>query len=187
MASHMAPVKLLGALALLPLVFSQVAASWQFDLKRAINAECQALEYFLPGKVAYPNEAVYNASLASYFSTQEQSISPGCVISPTSSADVAKIVIGMAGAHAQNPSLGQFAIRGGGHTPFAAAANIASGITIDMRGIKTISVNAAKTVTSVGGGAIWSDIYALLDPMGLSVVGGRVAGIGAGGLTTGGL
>lgn len=41
-------------------------------------------------------------------------------------------------------------------------------------------------MTKVGAGNRWLDVYSKLDPMGLSVVGGRVAEIGVGGLTLGG-
>lgn len=39
---------------------------------------------------------------------------------------------------------------------------------------------------SVGPGATWDLVYGKLDPLGLSVAGGRVSGVGVGGLTLGG-
>lgn len=57
------------------------------------------------------------------------------------------------------------------------------GVTVDMRAINTISVNY---ITSVGPGALWDNIYNVLDVRNLPVVGGRVAGVGVGGLITGG-
>ena len=38
----------------------------------------------------------------------------------------------------------------------------------------------------MGPGNTWYDVYSKLDPIGLSVIGGRVAAIGVGGLTLGG-
>lgn len=38
----------------------------------------------------------------------------------------------------------------------------------------------------VGAGAIWDDVYAYLDPLGVGVVGGRVMGIGVAGFSLGG-
>jgi hypothetical protein len=55
-----------------------------------------------------------------------------------------------------------------------------------MRSVKGIQVSNDGGMTSIGGGAIWSDVYAALLPLNLSVVGGRVAGPRLGGLTTGG-
>jgi hypothetical protein len=47
-------------------------------------------------------------------------------------------------------------------------------------------VSGDKKQTSVGTGNKWLDVYSVLEPKGLSVVGGRVADIGVGGLTLGG-
>ena len=79
-----------------------------------------------------------------------------------------------------------FAIRSGGHTPWAGAATIVNGVQIDLAAIKQVTVSSNQQVTSVGPGARWLDVYSTLDPLGLSVPGGRVATVGVGGLITGG-
>lgn len=38
----------------------------------------------------------------------------------------------------------------------------------------------------VGAGLVWDDIYAALDPHNVTVVGGRVSGVGVAGFTLGG-
>jgi FAD/FMN-containing dehydrogenase len=58
-------------------------------------------------------------------------------------------------------------------------------VTIDLRALNTVKVRD-KNVVSVGAGSIWSDIYSQLEPLNLTVNGGRVAGIGVGGFLTGG-
>lgn len=80
----------------------------------------------------------------------------------------------------------RFAVKGGGHGHVVGVANIRNGVTIDMGAMKAIAVNRGNTLTSVGAGAKWLDIYNKLDTLGLSVVGGRLSGIGVGGLITGG-
>lgn len=86
-----------------------------------------------------------------------------------------------------NYNLGcQFAIRSGGHTPWAGASNINAGITIDMSSINQVTVSADKSYTSVGPGNRWVDVYMKLDALGLAVPGGRVSTVGVGGLVTGG-
>ena len=80
----------------------------------------------------------------------------------------------------------QFAVKSGGHAAFKGASNIDSGITIDLKNLKQVTVSADRTFTKVGAGNHWADVYSRLDPLGLSVVGGRVADIGVGGLTLGG-
>lgn len=68
--------------------------------------------------------------------------------------------------------------------PFAGAANIQDGVTIDLGGLKL--VNTTGSITSVGGGASWEDVYPKLDLLRLGVAGGRNSGVGVGGLITGG-
>ncbi|KAI4173898.1 MAG: hypothetical protein LQ343_002666 [Gyalolechia ehrenbergii] len=80
----------------------------------------------------------------------------------------------------------QFAIRGGGHTPWTGSANIADGVTIDMGSIKSVNVDPSSTFVSIAAGARWSDVYGQLDLNGLGVAGGRISEVGVGGLITGG-
>lgn len=80
----------------------------------------------------------------------------------------------------------QFAVKSGGHAAFTGASNIQGGVTIDLVNMNEITVWKDRTQTSIGPGNRWSDIYSKLDPLGLSVIGGRVSDIGIGGLTTGG-
>lgn len=147
---------------------------------------CSALSSALPEKVSYPGNATYGSSVDSYW-FQEARLLPSCIISPTSASDVALIVKTLSGHGTKHSSLPKFAIRSGGHTPFAGAANIEDGITIDLRAMNVVSLNPDRTIASAGAGSNWDDIYKMLQPMNLTVVGGRVAGIGVGGLTTGGL
>lgn len=69
---------------------------------------------------------------------------------------------------------------------WAGAANIDDGVTIDLGAMNDVIVNEAQTVASVGAGARWLDVYATLDSLGLSVVGGRDSNVGVAGLTLGG-
>ena len=80
----------------------------------------------------------------------------------------------------------KFAVKSGGHAAFAGASNIDNGIAIDLAKLNQVTVSADKKQTSVGPGNVWYDVFTKLDPMGLSVIGGRVSAIGVGGLTLGG-
>ncbi|KAI4280384.1 MAG: hypothetical protein L6R38_004507 [Xanthoria sp. 2 TBL-2021] len=146
------------------------------------NPTCMALFKALPGKVLLPASNGYSASLKSYFSLQEAEITPYCVVSPANEQDVSTAIKILAAPD----STTKFAIRGGGHTVWKGSANIEDGVTIDMRAINAIEVSENKTVTSVGAGALWRDVYSVLDAMGLATSGGRAAQVGVGGLTTGG-
>ena len=148
--------------------------------------QCAALSVALSGKVSFPNSPAYISSTSSYWSQQEESLTPSCIVSPTSASDVQTAVKTLT-ALSKTRVLGcKFAIRGGGHTPWAGSANIDGGVTIDLRALNKISVNAEGNVTSVGGGAVWGDVYRAMDAKGLTVVGGRGSSIGVGGLLTGG-
>lgn len=71
-----------------------------------------------------------------------------------------------------------FAIRSGGHTNWAGASNIANGVVIDLRSLDSIKIHHETSTVSVSAGATWDDVYSKLDPLGLSVNGGRSAGVG---------
>jgi hypothetical protein len=79
-----------------------------------------------------------------------------------------------------------FAIKCRTHAPAAGFANIDGGVTIDMTGLSSVSVNEDHSVALIGAGASWLDAYAFLDPLGKSVAGGRNGAVGVGGLTLGG-
>ncbi|KAL8790213.1 MAG: hypothetical protein Q9213_000744 [Squamulea squamosa] len=149
---------------------------------------CQRVAAQLPGRVSYPADPVYNSSRQSYYSGFERALAPGCIFRPTNTAEVSQFVKvvtadGQYGNFSQSP---KFAVRGGGHTLFSGAANIDGGITVDLREIKSLVLSQDRKVASIGGGAVWSNIYPQLVPYNLTVMGGRVPGVGVGGFLTGG-
>lgn len=105
-------------------------------------------------------------------------------MTPRTVTDISALVKSLTSS--DNSAPGNFAVRGGGHTWFADANSSPGGITIDLRGLNSIDLSADKSSVSVGAGATWDAVYSKLDPLGLSVAGGRVAGVGVGGLTLGG-
>ena len=149
------------------------------------SAPCSVLSSFLHNKVSYPNDTLYSASTRSYF-FQEARLSPHCIVRPTSASDVSLIINTMVESRKTNPNSSSFAIRSGGHTPFAGAANINGGVTIDLRSMNAINVSPDQSITTVGAGSIWKDVYTKILPLNLTVLGARVAGLGVGGLITGG-
>lgn len=69
------------------------------------------------------------------------------------------------------------------------------GVTIDLNPINQIEVRGTWTqngvvvtekVAKIGSGARWGEVYAKMDPMGLTVPGGRVDSVGVGGFLLGG-
>jgi len=143
---------------------------------------CKLIESKIPGRISYPGTTTYNLSLSSYFSGQERALSPGCIFRPTNTTEVSQFVkLVTSDKYKTN-----FAVRGGGHTLWTGAANIDSGITIDMRLINQVELSEDKTIARIGGGAVWDYAYTQLLPHNLTVMGGRIPGIGVGGFATGG-
>ena len=150
---------------------------------------CNVLSHFLPGKVSTPLGVTYNLSIASYWSAQEQEVSPACVVVPKSAKDVsvAIFVLGIASDVLPTDNGCKFAVRSGGHTPFAGSANIQSGVTLDMQSLNSVDVASDNQTVFIGPGNRWVDAYLKLDAMDLATPGGRVAPVGVGGLTLGGI
>ena len=66
-------------------------------------------------------------------------------------------------------------------------ANITSTAVISLvSSMNAIELTPDQKVAKIGPGNIWYNVYSTLEKLGLTVVGGRVADIGVGGLTLGG-
>ncbi|KIM95610.1 hypothetical protein OIDMADRAFT_106259 [Oidiodendron maius Zn] len=143
---------------------------------------CEGLTALIgASNVLLPGSSGYNTELSSYFSPQASSVHPLCFVTPQCSAEVSQIV-----SYLARRDSCIFAIRSGGHTWFPGASSAPSGVTIDLRGLDSIQVNTRHSSVSVGVGATWDVVYSTLESYGLMAVGGRVAGVGVGGLTLGG-
>lgn len=126
-------------------------------------------------KVALPGTAAFNASVESYFSQQQQAVQPACIVLPRTTQDVSVAIKALT---SQPSGQSKFAVRSGGHAYWAGASNIAGGVVIDIRALNSITVNQENWTVSVGAGASWDQVYERLDPIGLSVNGGRSAEVG---------
>lgn len=154
-------------------------------------SQCRALSKVLHQKVSYPNSAAYNTSLHTYWSQQEEQVRPHCIIVPTNSQDVSTAVkvlrdLTVLGVNTKDQAVCKFAVRSGGHMAHAGSANIADGVTIDLRALNEITLSKNRTLVTVGPGQRWENVYKALEPLGLGVSGGRVDKVGVGGLILGG-
>jgi hypothetical protein len=167
----------------LPLAATAASTPPKSDICNIINSE-------FPGKVGLPNSSQYTQSQNTYFAFNARDVTPACVFRPGSAQDVAKFV---KLAVANDPLRGKanlnkplFAIRSGGHTLWQGAANAQGGVTVDMRGFDSIKLSDDKKLATIGGGSNFAHIYPQLVPHNLTVIGGRVPGVAAGGFLTGG-
>ena len=142
--------------------------------------ECDLLADIFPGIVSTQGSASYQQQEYTYWSNQQEETLPECRILPQNSADVAATLL--ISEYTGCP----FAVKSGGHACFSGASNIANAITIDLSSLNEITVSSDQLTTYTGAGNRWIDVYDKLTPMNLSVIGGRVAAIGVGGLTLGG-
>ena len=81
-------------------------------------------------------------------------MTPACIVEPIDTSDVSKAVyvLSVLGKQCGFKNECKFAIKGGGHTPFAGAANQQGGVTIDLAKFKEVTVNADQTMTRIGPG-----------------------------------
>ncbi|KAI0394219.1 hypothetical protein F5Y17DRAFT_458134 [Xylariaceae sp. FL0594] len=157
---------------------------------------CLALSLALGDIVSFQGDSSYSASLGSYYSAQASVVHPDCIILPRKVEDVSIAIRILAAPNVSakaDPLISsrgcQFAVRSGGHTAFAGAANIAGGVTIDLSRLSSITLSVPGNILptlSVGAGSNWGAVYEYLDPLQLSANGGRSTSVGVGGLTLGG-
>ena len=131
----------------------------------------------------FPSSPTYESSVHSYWSNQAQ-LSPYCIVRPTTPEDVSLAVKTLVTANQKFSC--RFAIRGGGHTPWAGSSNIDKGVTIDLSLMSTTVYNKEQSTASVGPGSRWINVYEVLDQLGVAIPGGRAGSVGVAGLTLGG-
>jgi hypothetical protein len=144
--------------------------------------DCVVLSAALPGLVFLPGTPEYTESTGTYFAAFENELKPRCVLQPRSSDEVSKVIKYLV----LTPTNVKIAIRGGGHTPWAGAANIQDGLSLDLRKLKGVKLSLSNTVASISAGERWSSVYSTLEKEGLAVAGGRVSKVGVSGLILGG-
>lgn len=129
--------------------------------------------------MVFPNSTAYIAE-NTYWSNRQGEVNPACFVTPRSTANVSAIIKSL--SELQAP----FTVKAGGHTAFAGGSNIDQGVTIDLLHMTEIVVTNDSQTVSVGSGSRWIQVAEALDPLGLAVVGGRVADVGVAGLLLGG-
>ena len=78
-----------------------------------------------------------------------------------------------------------FAIKSGGHT-LNPGFSSTPGVHIAMKRCNKTIYHPNNQTVDVGPGLIWDDVYQALEPYNVSVLGGRVSGVGVGGFSLGG-
>ena len=142
--------------------------------------QCRYLTRHLSSITSEQGDQTYDYEQSRYWSNQQLETGPLCRVSPANASEVAAALLITTYFNCS------FAVKSGGHAAFAGASNIQGGVTIDLLNLNEVQTSEDQTMTRVGAGNTWIDVYEQLVPHNLSVVGGRVAAIGVGGLTLGG-
>jgi FAD/FMN-containing dehydrogenase len=156
---------------------------WLLPQRIIMNAE-SALKEALSHLVLERTSAEYNEANESYFTLFASALKPAIIAQPGNANEVSDILRAVTPHWKENVI--RIAVRGTGHTPFAGSANIADGITIDLRKMKGININDRSSTVCIGVGETWGSVYDALENHGLTTAGGRVGRVGVGGLVLGG-
>ncbi|KAH6688464.1 hypothetical protein F5X68DRAFT_133309 [Plectosphaerella plurivora] len=140
--------------------------------------QCSLLQVQQPGLVFFPNSSGYELEASDSYWSGTAHLRPTCVITPAT-ADMASEAVAIMSRN--NCS---FAVRSGGHSTATGWANIDGGILLATTKLSSITIG--NDSVSVGAGLRWGAVYDFLDPHNLTVVGGRGAEVGVGGLVLGG-
>ena len=76
-------------------------------------------------------------------------------------------------------------MKSGGHTTNPGFSST-PGVQIALSRFNCTKVNAEDMTVEIGPALTWDEVYQALSPAGMSVIGGRVPGVGVAGLTLGG-
>ncbi|SDS77889.1 FAD/FMN-containing dehydrogenase [Friedmanniella luteola] len=99
-----------------------------------------------------------------------------------SCADAADVAAALARARADGLAV---AVRSGGHA-VAGQSSVDDGLVVDVRPMRSVTVDPARRRARVGAGCTWADLDAATQVHGLATTGGRVSTTGVSGLTLGG-
>ncbi|KAM5346109.1 hypothetical protein ACJ41O_009114 [Fusarium nematophilum] len=133
-----------------------------------------------PSRTLLPGSAAYESARHEYWSREQIDALPACFFCPEAASEVSLALIIL--QHTQCP----FAIKSGGHGRSLGESSIQDGVTIDLKNLNHIRPSEDRTNVDIGPGNRWLDVYSTLDPLGLTVVGGRAGGVGVGGFILGG-
>ena len=146
-------------------------------------AACAILKFSLPD-VEVVNSVLnpdYIDSRSTYWNTRQSNYTPSCIIYPTSAHDIStalKVI---------RAKSSRFAIKAGGHNPNDFFSSVDRGVLIDLKKMDGKSYDPETTLATYGPGNKFGDLYEFYEPLGRTVVGARLAGVGTGLALSGGL
>ncbi|KAI1501029.1 FAD binding domain protein [Biscogniauxia marginata] len=149
------------------------------DLKARTTEACSAISSTFPDQLFWPNTTQYTTETHEVWSGTCIR-SPNCVFEPNTAQDLS------AGLKLIKQSGSKFSVRSGGHMPVSGAQSIDDGVFISMSKLNGRTLNADKSIASIGPGQTWIEVYEWLAQDGLAVNGGKFPSVGVGGVLIGG-
>ncbi|KAI0260022.1 FAD-binding domain-containing protein [Gloeopeniophorella convolvens] len=145
----------------------------------SIQATCKSIATTISNasEVFYPSSPQYTSDNLHAFVTSSEA--SACSVEPGSAKDVGAIL------RIISTTRTPFAVKGGGHATNPGFSST-KGIEISMTRFNQTSFNRTGGTVDVGPGLTWDQVYDELDSVGVSVIGGRIPGVGVAGLTLGG-
>ncbi|KAK7890836.1 hypothetical protein LTR67_008048 [Exophiala xenobiotica] len=122
----------------------------------------------------------YEVARSAYWNKTQAEATPLCIYQPRTAGEVSLVLVIL------RYTLCPFAVKAGGHGKFNGESSINDGVLIDLAQLNHIIVAEDHTTVAVGPGNRWSSVYAAIEPLGITVVGGRAASVGVGGFLLGG-
>ncbi|TFY66022.1 hypothetical protein EVG20_g5067 [Dentipellis fragilis] len=135
------------------------------------NAISSASSVFYPGSPNYVADISHWAN-----SSTENAV---CSVEPGTADDVGAIL------RILGSSRTSFGVKGGGHSPNPGFSST-KGVEISMARFSEVTYHESSQTVDIGPGLVWENVYAALEPHNVSVVGGRISGVGVSGFTLGG-
>lgn len=106
---------------------------------------------------------------------------PGCIVSPADARDVARTVMILGKLQTK------FSVRSGGHMANPGFSNAPeNAVLVELGSLRQLSMSRDRSSLSVGVGNRWGSVLKYAEEFDRTVVGGRVADVGVGGLLMGG-
>jgi hypothetical protein len=107
-------------------------------------------------------------------------------VQPVNAAEVSIVITILTSAATSDLPACPFAVKSGGHMPFAGASNIDNGVVLDLSKINDTQLSADRKIVSIGPGSTWQAAANKLDGTGIGIPVGRCPSTAVGGVTLGG-
>lgn len=152
-----------------------------FVVATAASETCDQVASLYPDIIIdQPSSLEYTTAQTEYWSTGCGDLKPACILTPTTTDEVAQIVQVLL---TNNET---FAVKSGGHNPNNYFASVDGGPLISTKLLNEVSLDNVTETVRVGPGNRWDDISGALNGTGYTAVGGRIGNVGVGGYLLGG-